>query len=198
MGDAAGAGRAAGDLAGIGLGVGDEALEVVDAELAAHGKHFLDAHHQDLRREVLGRIERHLGHQALHDGAGRGAHQPHDMRVGARLGDEVDPGHARRPALVLDHHGLAQQRRHGEPKVAPEDVRGAAGREGHDEGEGLGGKGRLGFRRRKGGRCKGQGSQPANGDTTRNTHDFLRFVAQTVRKERRGGKGSERHNTTSP
>ena len=49
MGDAAGAGGAAVHLAGIGLGMGDEALEVADAELAVDGQRLLHAHHQDLR-----------------------------------------------------------------------------------------------------------------------------------------------------
>ncbi len=169
MGDAAGAGGAAVHLAGIGLGMGDEALEIADAELAVDGQRLLHAHHQDLRGDVLGRVERHLGHQALHDGAGRGAHQAHDMGVGAGLGDEVDAGDAGRAALVLDQHRLAEERRHALGEVAAEDVGRPAGRERHDEGEGLAGKGLLGL-----GLCldKRQGRQSADGYATRDAQVF--------------------------
>ena len=59
----AGAGRAAGQLAGLGLGGGEEALEIVDGELGVDHQDFLHAHHQRDGRDVLGRVVGHLGHQ---------------------------------------------------------------------------------------------------------------------------------------
>jgi hypothetical protein len=178
MGDAAGPGRAAGDLAGIGLGVGDEALEIADAELGVDNEHLLDAHHQHLRRQVLGRVVGHLGHQALHDGAGRRAHQAHDVRIAARLGDEVDAGDAGGAALVLDQHRLAKTGRHALGEIAAENIGRPAGREGHDKGERLTGKSRLGVRARQ-----GQGGEAAQRGAASDAQNFLPFVAPTVRKD---------------
>ena len=101
----------------------------------------------------------------------------------AGLGDEVDAGDARRAALVLDQHRLAEPRRHALGEIAAEDVGRPAGRKRHDQGERLAGKGGLGVSP-----GKGQGRQSADGHATRNAQFFLPFVAPTVRKDRRGGK----------
>ncbi len=172
MRDAAGAGRAAGDLARLGLGGGNELLEVVDAQFAVHHQQFLHARHEGERRDVLFRIVGHARHQMLHDDGGRGGHHAHDGRVTAGLGDEVDSGDARRAALVLGHHRLAEPSGHRLREIAAKYVRGAAGGKGDDERQGPAGKGRLRARAPDDERSS---SETRNGAATGKRHGFLQI-----------------------
>ena len=101
------------------------------------------------------------------------------MRVGAGLGDVVDAGDAGGAALVFDHDLLAEVGGHRLREMAAEDVGGTAGRKGHDQGERLAGKGRLGVRLPA---CvQGRhGREAAKYGASVDDHCFLRFVDRSL------------------
>ncbi len=126
------AGRAVGELAGIGLGVGDQVGDrlhrqvVVDQEDRGHRERRRD------RRQVLQRIERQRL-QAGQDGDG-GIARPHQrVAVGGGLGDLVGADGARIAGDVLDDHRLAPGLGEFLREHAAGDVGGAAGGEAHDQ-----------------------------------------------------------------
>jgi hypothetical protein len=124
--------RAVGQLAGIGLGVGDEVGDrlhrqvVVDEEDRRHHQRGRD------RRQVLERIVRQRL-QAGQDGDGGVAGPEQRVTVGRRLGDAVGADGAGVAGDVLDHDRLAPRLGELVGEQTRGDVGGAARREADDE-----------------------------------------------------------------
>ena len=128
------AGMAEIDLAGIGLGVGDELLQVLgrkilaqrdDAErLRDHGDR-----HEGFRRERQFWIDR-VGRRI-----GAGIADRDGVAVGLGAGGARQRGRAAGAGDVLDHDGLAERDAHLLGDRARDHVRRAAGRERHDHGD---------------------------------------------------------------
>ena len=126
------AGRGIVQLAGIGLGVGDEALEVRERRRRmAHQQlgHF--RHHGD-RHEILLGVERQFRLQRRVDGVVRRGEQQR-VAVGRGLGGRVGCDHAARAAAVLDHERGLQIVRHPRGDEPRHQIDRAAGRERHDQ-----------------------------------------------------------------
>ena len=124
--------RAVAELAGIGLGVGDQVGDrlhrqvVVDEEDRGHGERRRD------RRQVLQRIERQ-GLQAGQDGDG-GVARPHQrVAVGRGLGDLSVPMAPELPAMFSTTTGWPQASGELLGEHAAGDVGGAAGGEAHHQ-----------------------------------------------------------------
>ena len=108
MMQAADAGRAVVQLAGIGFGVGDELLEVMDRQVRAHREDERAARDLDHRRKRLDRIVRRLlGDRRRNQYRARAAeHDRVAVRIGPREGTAADG--AAGAGAVLDHDRLAQ------------------------------------------------------------------------------------------
>ena len=138
VGRSANAARAERQLARIGLGVGDELLDVVRRNGGVRVEHVgLHAQHAD-RRVVLHavirgvRVERHIDRQ---DAAGR---QHDGMTVGRGAGDDAARDGAPRPRPVLDDDGLLEVFLHLLGEDAGHHVARAAGGKAQDHGDRLG------------------------------------------------------------
>ena len=104
----AGGRRADAELAGIGLGIGDEAGDVLRLKRRVHFQHQRDAIDGADRRGVAREVVRQVGEQRRVHGIGRrGEEQRVAVRRGVddRLGAEIAAG----AGLVLDHDGLAER-----------------------------------------------------------------------------------------
>ena len=121
------------ELAGVGLHVGDELLEVLRREVLLGGDDDREAGDQPDRLKILGRP---VGEVRIElDGGGVRPHLPHQdgvaVRVGAhragRTGGAAGAGH------VLHHDLLAERARHVIGGDARRDVGRAARRERHDQ-----------------------------------------------------------------
>ncbi len=145
------AGRAVGQLARVGLGVGHELLHAV----GRHGgvDHQRQRHHRRQRhgRQVAQHVVLHALVQRRAERDGRGVVEQR-MAVGRRLADQRAADVAVGAGLVVHHHRLAHLLRQLLRQQARHHVGGAAGREGHNHGDGLG---RIGLRQRAGcGQCR--------------------------------------------
>ncbi len=136
MGAGADAGGAVLHLALVGVGVGDELLEVVDREVVARHQHQRLLDHQRDRRKIADRIvERFLIERlVLREGVDTTEHDL--IAVGSGLGDTRRSSHAAGAADVLDHHLLAENLRQPRRQDAPHRIRRAARRERDHHGHG--------------------------------------------------------------
>ena len=128
----AGAGRAVGQLARIGLGVGDELLERLRRHRGVNDDRGGRDREQRDRHKVLDRIVRHLrhGHRVEHHRAG--AAENERVAVGRRARDLGGRDGAGGAALVLDVDG-AEQVLHPVGPLPADHVVHAAGRERHHQ-----------------------------------------------------------------
>ncbi len=128
----AGAGRSVVELAGIGLGVGDELRKCLPRRIAADHDAEGVAGQADDVGEILGGIERCLRHERIAEHGDRKLR--HRIAVRFRVGGHLArPERAAGAAAVFDHDRLAEMllRRGGER--AQDDVGRAAGGERHDQ-----------------------------------------------------------------
>ena len=95
------------ELAGIGLGVRDQLLDVVHRKRRIREQQQRRGRHLRDRREIGGHVERHALVQPLVQHGGN-IHQQQGAAVGRRLGDGVDAHHAAGADAVLDHHRLLE------------------------------------------------------------------------------------------
>ena len=128
------------ELAGVGLGIGDEFLEVVDRHRRVHRHHIGGHRHQPHGHQVL-EVPGQLVHQ---DGVGNVV-----ARIRHQQGVTVFgclPGHlsvgqvAAGPGLVVHHHRVAHDLAQGVGHQAGRGVDQAARRVGHDQIDGFAGK----------------------------------------------------------
>ncbi len=150
--------RAEVDLARVGLGVGDQLLHRLERLRGVGDQQVGHVGHAGQGREVLHGIERHLPVERCIDGVR--AHRAHEERVavGGRACRHLAADVAARAGTVVHHHRLAQLGAHALGDDARQDVGGAAGRERHDDGDGLA-RERLG-----GGEAGQQGAGGSGGD----------------------------------
>ena len=113
------------------------------------------------RRKIGEGIVRQLLVEADIDRERAGGAQPDDIAVGRRLGDRIDPDGAAGARPVVDHDRLAETLLEMRLQGARQDVGAAAGREGHDQADRLGGI-RLGRRRNT--REGGEAGRQRDGD----------------------------------
>ena len=139
MRDASRAGGAEVDLAGIRLGVGDQLGEAPHRERWIHHHDLGDLHHRGDEREILVRVEGHLGKHERRHRHGSLVVEPQRVAVGRGLGHCVDTEHASHAALVLDDDRLAESDAQGLREGPPENIRRASGWKPHDQAHGLGG-----------------------------------------------------------
>ena len=122
-------------LALVGLGVGDELLEVVRRQvLLGHQQQRRvgdEGHRLEIVRRVIGRLLVHRVADRM--GADRGEHE--QVAVGRRLRHPQRAGHAAAARLVLDHDGLAQRFGQRRLQNAGERVHRPAGGERHHHGQ---------------------------------------------------------------
>ena len=130
--DAAAASRAVIHFAGIFLRVIDQLGDARDRQGRMHGENFRHAHHQRDERRVLLHVVRQLGERERRNRERRAAVEAERVAVGRRLQRAVDAEHAADAADVLDDHRLAELLAQPVRQPAPENIRRAAGREGHD------------------------------------------------------------------
>ena len=130
----AGAGRAELHLGLVGLGVGDELLEVLGRQILAHGQHDRHLGEQRDRREIGLRIVERLLVERLALGMGADGAEHEGVAVGLGIGDALGAGHAAGAADVLDHDLLAENFAHARADHAAEHVGRAAGGERNDHG----------------------------------------------------------------
>ncbi len=146
------AGRAVVELAGIGLDVSDEGLEVLGRHVGVDHEQVGHPRQQRHRHEIAVHIERQVGED--HRVHGQRADVAHDDRVaiGCGLGHFLHRRHAGAAALVVDEHGLAQLARQFVGHRARHDLRGAARGERHHEADRLARPVRL--RAQRAGQCQ--------------------------------------------
>jgi hypothetical protein len=123
-------------LPGSFLGERDQLLHVVGGDAGRHHQHFRHLGDQRDGREILERVIGHLLH-AGGDGERAGADDADGVAVRLGLGDHVGPEHAGLAGAVLDHDGLLEDLRHALRDHARDHVVRPAGREWHDQPDGL-------------------------------------------------------------
>jgi len=96
--------------------------------------------HQMNMREIRQRIVRHVLVEHRPDAMRGGARHHHEVRIAARLGDDVGAQHAARARLVLDDDRLSQPRAEPFRQGARQDVGGTGRREVDDPADRLGGQ----------------------------------------------------------
>ncbi len=149
IGQRAGAGRAVGQLARIGPGVGDELLEV------ARGHGFVD--HDRGRRvaenidsdEILERIVGRVVHDRGNEHLRAGIAEQEGVTIRLCAGDLGGAGYAASAASVLRHH-RAEDRLHLLRPQPADDIGGPARRERNHEPDGAIGIGKGAWRRHRG------------------------------------------------
>jgi hypothetical protein len=128
----AGTGGAVGQLAGIGLGIGNELLERSHRDGFVHHDGGGGDGDDGNGHEVAGGIVRHLGHGHRVEHHGAGAAEQDGVAVGLRARDLAGGDGAAAAALVLDIDG-AEQRLHSLGPLPRDDVVHPAGRERHHQ-----------------------------------------------------------------
>ena len=148
------AGRAELHLGLVGLGVGDEFLEVLDRQVLAHQERDRNLGDQRHRREVGHRVVERLLVERLALRLGADGAEQHGVAVGPGVGHAPAAGLAAGAADVLDDHVLAEHFAHARRHDAAEHVGRAAGGEGDDHGQRMGRivlrRGRTGEREKAG------------------------------------------------
>ena len=131
----AAAGRAALQLAGPRLRIGDELRQRLHRQLRADDQHLRRAETQADRGEILRRIVGHPLHDQRVDG--QRAVRAQQQRVPVRLGpgDDLGADIAAGACAVLDDDRLAEAFRHAGDQHARQGVEVAAGAEGHHQAE---------------------------------------------------------------
>ena len=172
MGGRADAGGGEVELAGIGLGEGDQFAQRLPAFRRCRDQHGrLDAERNDRDEIVEGVVGQALV-ERIAGAEGRGMHQD-GVAVRRRLGDEADAGGPARARAVLDHDRLADLLGELVEDDAPDHVVGVAGRKRNHR---LDGARRPGLRRRGVGRCRqkrgAHRSQPARVPMARRSGRF--------------------------
>ncbi|MNV60042.1 hypothetical protein D3C71_1524940 [compost metagenome] len=164
MDGAAAARRTEVHLARIGLGVGDQVLDVLVGLVGVGHQQVGHIGHARQRREVLDRVKGHLLVQRGVDGVrADGAHEQR-VAVSGCLGGQQAADVAASAGTVVDHHGLAQLGSQALRHDARQDVGRATGRERHDDGDqlaGVRGLGQCGAGQR--GRADGEAGQGGEG-----------------------------------
>ena len=122
---------------------GDQIGKGVDAEALGDDEQFGHRRDQSDRRQILGRIVRHLFLQARADGDRAGARKADGVAIGRRLGDVIGPDDAPCAAAVIDDDRLRQRLSHAFPECPRNHVVARARREGHHEPDRLHGISRL-------------------------------------------------------
>ena len=130
---AAVAARAVVDLAGMGLGIGNERGQVLDRQRGVDHQHVGHARHPGNGREALDRVVGQLGVQAGRDG--QRAHMAHQQRIAVArgLGHAVGANAAARARDVLGNDRLAPGGGQLMAYRAAQNVGRAAGRERDDQ-----------------------------------------------------------------
>ncbi len=131
MADGAGAERAHVDLAGIGLGVGDQFRHRLRRECRRCDQHERQRDEAADRRDVAQEVERQLLVEGGVDRVGGGGQQD-GVAVGRRADHRLRRDVVGGAGLVLDHHRLAEALRQEVGHDPRQDVGGAAGRIRHD------------------------------------------------------------------
>ncbi|MNL09214.1 hypothetical protein D3C87_1299660 [compost metagenome] len=145
--------RAVVGLVGVGLEPAHQLAHVLRRNARMHHQHVHHRSHLRDRCEVFHRVVVDLAVQAGRDAQRRGREQQR-VAVGRSLGDVLRRDHGAGAGLVLHQHGLAQALVQPLGEQARHDVGRAAGRERHDERDGLG---RVGLRRGSSARQSGGG-----------------------------------------
>ncbi|SPK72371.1 protein of unknown function [Cupriavidus taiwanensis] len=117
--------RAVGQLAGVGLGVGDVVLHGLDRRIRRHHQAERIAGQVDDVAQVLDRVPVDLG--GVRQAVDRHGHLRQRVAVGRGALHQLRRQHAAGTRLVLDDHGLAQDFRGVVGQHAERDIRGAAG-----------------------------------------------------------------------
>ena len=133
MNAAADAGRGIGELARIGLGVGDQLLDVFRRHRRMHHQHQRAGADQADRLEILARVVADIAVERRIDRQRPGAAEHQRVAVRRGLGDRARRDRAARAAAVLDHDLLAEHRAHLVGGDTRHDVVAAAGRVGHHQ-----------------------------------------------------------------
>ncbi|MPM92264.1 hypothetical protein SDC9_139399 [bioreactor metagenome] len=100
--------RAIAERVGVCLGVVHQLPGVLERLVVVHHQHVVVAEHRRDRREVLGRIERHLGHHVGADGDGGTGGKPERQPVGLGARDLGCCHGGVGAGLVFDDDGRAQ------------------------------------------------------------------------------------------
>ena len=129
------AGRAIGHLVGIGFGVGDEFLEVLDRQILARDQRDRRLGKEGDRREILRRVIKRLLVERLVLRMRADARQDHGVAVGRGIGDALAAIHAAGAADILDHNLLAEDLAHARREYAADRVLRAARSERNDHGD---------------------------------------------------------------
>ncbi|MNJ59128.1 hypothetical protein D3C77_547950 [compost metagenome] len=137
----AAAGRRAGQLAGVGLGVGDVFLHRLDGHLGVDHQNVGNGGDQAYWLEVFDEVVVELAVQRAVDGVGDGAHVQR-VAVGRRARHDFRADVAVGARLVLDDEALPELFRQRLGHQARDDVGGATGGVAHHDGDGPVGIGR--------------------------------------------------------
>ena len=135
----AGAERAEGVLAGVGLHHGGELAHVARRELGLHREHQVGQADLGDGLEVLQRVVGDLGEQRRVLDVGGDGHEQR-LAVGRGAGDLLAADHAAGAGAVLDNDGLAPELGELAGEQPAGEVGGAARGKGHDHPDGLCGK----------------------------------------------------------
>ena len=136
MRQAAGTGRGEIQFPRLRLGERDQFLHVPGGEVGRDYQHLGHGGDQRHRREILQRIIGDLFH-ARADSERARTRDCDGVTVGWGLGDRVGAEHAALAAAVVDQHRLLGNLGHALSDHARDNVIGAAGRERHDQLDGL-------------------------------------------------------------
>ena len=158
----AGPGRRIGDLAGIGLGVGDELRDRVRRHRRVHHHGVGHVGEQRDRREILHAVERHGGEQSVVHGVHAHGVEQDGVAVRRRARDRAGADIAGRAGAVLDHHRLAHRLVQMRGDDARQNVGRAARRPRHQQRDRAGGIGLRGGGAQR--RCRRDGGEDGKAD----------------------------------
>ncbi len=161
------------ELAGIGLGVGDQLRHVAHRDVLAGDHDVGDDRHEADRREVLQRI---VAGTAVERGADRhrgGAADEQRVAVGLRRCGRAAGERAAGARAIVDDHLLAERGRQLLADQPPHDIDRAAGRERHDQPDRA--RGILVLRVRDA-RCDGHNEQEVAAASSCSGSSFFMFV----------------------
>ena len=148
-------------LPGCAFASATSSLQIAGLNVGGDHQHFRHGRDQRYRRQILQRVVGD-GLHAWVDGERAGTRDRDGVAIRRRLRHRIGADHAALPAAIVDHDRLFHQLRHALADHPRDDVIGPAGRERHDQFDGLCRKilrrGQRGQQQRKSGHQRSENS----------------------------------------